>query len=85
MNHNIYEAQDLRLRIYKKKVKRSGWILPLIILFLAIVIIAGWEIWVELESNKIISEYPQGGWVRVPHLDQDTKEWLTLNANQELL
>ena len=82
MKH-ISEAQDLNLRIYKKKV-RTDWFL-IIALIVMLVIVSGLYLYVEKGSLEIVSEFPQGGIVLVPHLEQDTKEWLTLFANQELL
>ena len=80
MKHHISEAQDLRLRIYKKK-QRTDWFL-IIALLVMLVIVGGWFLYVETESNKIVSEFPQGGWVDPNGPKVGTKAYMTSLFNQ---
>ena len=68
MKH-IYEAQDLNLRFYKKKV-RTDWFL-IIALIVMLVIVSGIYLYVEKGSLGIVSEFPQGGKVALVTVEKN--------------
>jgi len=79
MKH-IYEAQDLNLRIYKKKVK-TDWFL-IIALIVMLIMVSGLYLYIEIGSLGIVTEFPQGGWVDQNGPKVGTKAYMTSLFNQ---
>ena len=62
---DIFEAQDRRLRLHKKKTKTDWTFVYLSLLILVITLLMAWTLYVEKRSDEIISRYPEGGKVAI--------------------
>ena len=82
----IYSSCVWKKRYQKPyKKPKTHWRVLIFLILLMISTIISWLLFLDNYADNMVAVYPQGGWVREPHLAQDTKEWLNLWFNQELL